>query len=124
MANKFSFRKRAISFKYAFRGLAYVVRTQHNIWIDIILAIVAVLLGFTLSIGATEWMILVIVISIVLAAEVFNTAIEIIVDFISPQRNDRAGLIKDISAGAVLITATGALIIGIIIFLPKIIKLI
>ena len=124
MANKFSFRKRALSFVYAFRGLAHVVRTQHNIWIDLILASIAILLGLFLSISNTEWLCLTIVISLVLAAEVFNTAIEILVDLVSPKRSEKAGLIKDISAGAVLITAAGALIVGVIIFLPKIINLI
>ncbi len=82
----------------------------------------AVTLGFLLKINTFEWLIVIVVISLVLAAETFNTAIEYLVDMVSPEENKTAGKIKDIAAGAVLITAIGALITGIIIFLPKIIE--
>ena len=77
--------------------------------------------GLFFQATTVEWCILVIMISLVLAMEVMNTAVEKLVDFVSPQYHKQAGIIKDLSAGAVLIIAFAAIIVGIIIFLPKII---
>ncbi|MCF8365942.1 MAG: diacylglycerol kinase family protein [Bacteroidales bacterium] len=118
--NKFSALKRLLSFKYAFRGIAYLIKTQHNAWIHLFAAIAVVLGGFYFSISQTEWIILVLTIGMVFMAEAINTAIELLVDKISPQYDDLAGRIKDIAAGAVLISAIAAAITGIIIFAPKI----
>ena len=122
MSERFSLIKRLISFKYAINGINYVLKTQHNFRIHIVAAITAIILGFILNITKTEWIAIILVISIVLALEIINSAIEMIVDLISPEIQKKAGLIKDMAAGAVLIASIGALIIGIIIFLPKLIN--
>ncbi|MBS1526999.1 MAG: diacylglycerol kinase family protein, partial [Bacteroidetes bacterium] len=78
-------------------------------------------LGYALNISAAEWLWIIIAIGLVLAAEAFNTALELLVDFVSPQYDKKAGHIKDMCAAAVLLTAVTALIIGAVIFLPKLI---
>ncbi len=109
-------------FIYAFRGIKQLLITQQNIRIHLLAAIVAVIMGFCFRISATEWMVIVILIGAVFAAEAFNTAIEFLVDKISPERDPMAGRIKDIAAAAVLIMAIAALIAGLIIFIPKILQ--
>jgi len=112
-------KKRVLSFKYAFNGIFYFIKSQHNAWIHIVAAFFAIVFGFIFNISVTEWCIIIIIISLVLSAEAFNTAIEKIVDLVSPEYNKLAGIIKDVSAGAVLILAIAAALTGIIIFLPK-----
>jgi len=124
MSKKFSATARIKSFKYALNGIKYAVLTQHNFYIHIIIALIAILLGFLLQINNLEWVAIIIVIGLVISAEIFNTAIEELVNLVSPQKNKKAGIVKDLSAGAVLILAVVALLTGIIIFLPKLIELI
>ncbi len=123
MSKTFSIKERLKSFGYAIAGLKFMFFSQHNFLIHIVLAAIAVLLGFMLNISSIEWVAIIIVISLVISAEILNTAIEEIVNFISPQKNKKAGIIKDLAAGAVLVLSMGALITGIIIFLPKIIQI-
>ena len=120
MQKIFSIKKRIYSFAFAINGIRYAILSQHNIIIHIILTIVAVIFGFLLKINNLEWISIVIVIGMVMTAELFNTSIEEIVNYISPERNNMAGRIKDLAAGAVLISAIAAFIVGTIIFLPKI----
>ena len=108
------------SFKYAFNGIFTSFKTEKNMKIHLIIAILVVVLGFVLKISKIEWIICTVVISIVISAELFNTAIETVVDMITIEKNEKAKIAKDVSAGAVLITAIGAAIIGLIIFIPKI----
>ncbi len=123
MSKKFSIKDRLKSFEYAIAGVKHTLFTQHNILIHITLAITAIVLGFLLKISNIEWVAIIIVIGLVMSAEIFNTAIEELVDFISPQKNKKAGIIKDLAAGAVLVLSIAALITGTIIFLPKIIQI-
>ncbi len=123
MSKKFSIADRLKSFGYAINGIRYSIRTQHNILIHIILAITAIALGFLLKISSSEWIAIIIVIGLVISAEIFNTSIEELVNLVSPHKNEKAGIIKDLAAGAVLILAITAFITGLIIFLPKIIIL-
>ena len=116
---KFSVTKRVQSFTYAFKGIAQVFAHEHNMWLHLIAATCVVTAGFYLNINETEWMLIFFAIALVISAEIFNSAIEKLVDFISPNQNIKAGLIKDISAGAVLICAIAAAIIGCVIFIPK-----
>ncbi len=120
---KFALKDRLKSFVYAFNGIRHVIVSQHNIWIHIVLACVAIALGFIFNIHALEWIGIVLCIGLVLAAEVFNSAIEALVDLVSPVYNKKAGLIKDMAAAAVLITALMAVIVGCIIFIPHIYNL-
>ena len=123
-AKKFSTKKRAKSFVYAFKGLAYIFRTQHNFYIHIAISICVIFAGIILKISKTEWLIITGFIGLVLSAEAFNTAIEKIVDKLSPTHNKDAGIVKDVAAGAVLLASISAAIAGLIIFAPKIIELI
>lgn len=118
--DQFSIQKRIISFKFAFKGITWLIRTQHNMWIHLLAAAIVVTAGFYFSVTKIEWILLAITIGMVLSAEAFNTAIELLVDKISPEFNLLAGRIKDVAAGAVLITASIAVIVGLLIFLPKI----
>ncbi len=113
----FSLKKRAKSFVYAARGIRWLF-AEHNAWIHLVAAILVVIAGFLFGITHTEWMIICICIGSVFAAEAFNTAIEKLSDVVSPQWNNKIGKVKDLAAGAVLITAITAAIVGLIIFIP------
>jgi diacylglycerol kinase (ATP) len=112
------------SFGYAFKGVAYAAATQLNFRIHLTAAILAISLGFILHISVDEWEWVLLSITLVLVAEIFNTMIEALTDLVSPGFNEKAGHIKDMSAGAVVITAVFALTTGLIIFLPKLLLLI
>ena len=113
-------KKRIQSFKYAGKGVLCVSR-ETNFRIHLAAAAAATALGFCLGISAGEWIAVLLCFAAVMSAEAFNSAIEELVDFVSPGRHEKAGRIKDIAAGAVLITAILAAVIGCIVFLPKII---
>ncbi len=118
----FSAKKRVKSFVHAGRGIGLFIKTTHNAWLHLVALVVAVSLGFYFQITHVEWMILVLVCGLVLAAEAFNTAIEIDIDLTSPEYHPYARDTKDVAAGAVLISALTALTVGIIIFGHYLIK--
>ncbi|MBO4740574.1 MAG: diacylglycerol kinase family protein [Bacteroidales bacterium] len=120
---KFSVRKRIKSFSYAFAGLRVLFREEHNAWIHAVAAVLAVAMGFLFRISPMEWIAVVIVIGMVFAAEIINSSIERTSDFVKAERDDRKRDIKDLGAAAVLVCAIAAAVVGIIIFLPKIIAL-
>ncbi|MDP1622053.1 MAG: diacylglycerol kinase family protein [Bacteroidales bacterium] len=107
------------SFGFAVKGLKLAISSQQNFRIHVLVAVLVVAAGIFARLSAGEWCIIMITISMVLAMEAVNTAIEKLVDFVSPGFHEQAGTVKDISAGAVLITAIGAVIVGLVIFLPK-----
>lgn len=107
------------SFGYAFKGLLYAFKTQTNFKVHCFATVFVVLLGLFVELSQSEWLWIALASSTVLILELVNTAIEVLVDFVSPEQNPKAGAIKDLSAGAVLIAALMALIIGSFIFLPK-----
>lgn len=116
----FSIVKRAKSFVHASRGIAVFIKTTHNAWIHILVAIAAVWLGFHFHITTTEWLFLVLSIGFVLVAECFNTAFEFDIDLTSPEYHPYAKYTKDVAAGAVLLASITSVAIGIVIFVPKI----
>lgn len=120
---KFSLKKRIKSFSYAFAGLRVLFREEHNARIHAVAAVLAVAMGFLLRISPMEWIAVVIVIGMVFAAEIINSSIERTADFVKAERDDRKRDIKDLGAAAVLVCAIAAAVVGIIIFLPKIIAL-
>ncbi len=120
---KFSVKARIESFVYAFAGLKRFFLTEHNVWIHSVAALLAIILSFLLKISALEWVGVLFAIGLVLCAEAFNTCIEKMMDKLWPQQDETVKYVKDLAAGAVLIAAIVAAIIGIIIFLPKIIDL-
>lgn len=120
----FSFSRLLRSLGYAVKGIVASYSKNHvNIKIHTFVASTVILLGILLSISTMEWALVVLCCGVVIAAEMINTAIEALVDMVSPEWNLKAGLVKDISAGAVLILAITSVVIGLIIFLPKIIAL-
>lgn len=110
--------KRLLSFKYAFQGLFTLFSTQPNAIIHLFVAVVAILFGFYFHITQQEWLVIVVAITLVLMAEAFNTSIEFLTDLASPDYHPLAKKAKDVAATAVLLTAIGAAISGLIIFLP------
>lgn len=119
--SNFSIKDRIKSFGYAVRGIALVFRHEHNAWIHLFATLVALSLGFALGISNIEWCIIIICIASVISAEIMNTAVERIADFVHIEQHDKIRDIKDLAAGAVLIFSIGAAICGMIIFLPKMI---
>lgn len=109
-----------VSFKHAFAGFIYAVRTQPNFRFHLLATTVVILLGIYFSISPTEWLILVFTINTVLVAEMINTSLESIVDLITLERRLSAKTAKDVSAAMVLISATLSVVVALIIFLPKI----
>ena len=124
MANqKFSIKKRLTSFRYAINGLKILIKNEHNSRIPLVAMIVAIILGIILKISNLEWIAIVMVIGFVFSIEIINSAIENLADFVSPNYNEIIKKVKDLSAASVLISALVSLIVGIIIFIPKIIEL-
>lgn len=112
--------KRLHAFIYAFRGAFLLLKTEASIQTQAGIAVLITLAGWYFKISTTEWCFQLIAIGMVLGTEGMNTAIEKICDFIHPDYHERIGFIKDIAAGAVCFVAAIAVIIGLIIYLPKI----
>ncbi|HPS21688.1 MAG TPA: diacylglycerol kinase family protein [Candidatus Paceibacterota bacterium] len=121
---KFSVIARVRSTDNALRGIKILLKTGHNFWVHVFFAVLAIYLGVILHISSTEWVLIVLAISLVVIAEAFNTAIEVDIDLTSPGYHPYARDAKDISAGAVALAVIAAGIIGLIVFLPKIFLLI
>lgn len=119
-APRFSVAARVKSFRYALAGLSYVVRHEHNARIHIAAAMGIVMMGAFYRIAAGDWLILVLAIISVWFAETINTAFEYLCDVVSPEKNEAVRYAKDIAAGAVLIMAIGAVVIGAIVMFPYI----
>ncbi|MBI9037325.1 MAG: diacylglycerol kinase family protein [Bacteroidales bacterium] len=118
--NKFSIKSRIKSFDYAFQGILFFIKTQHNARIHLLMAIVVVVFGFIYELCITEWCLIIFAIGMVFSTEIINTALEYVSDLVSPEKNLKVKRIKDLAAGGVLISAITAAIIGLIIFIPKI----
>lgn len=112
------------SFGFAFKGLRYAAKTQPNFRFHLVAGTIAVVMGFLFRLSTAEWLWLMASIAVVLITELLNTSLETLTDLVSPTYNEKAGHVKDIAAGAVVVAALFALITGIVIFLPKIILLI
>jgi diacylglycerol kinase len=112
-------KNRIRSFGYAFKGIKAVFGNEANMNIHLIMSILVIACGFIFKISITEWMLCIICFGLVISLEMLNSAIENLVNLVSPEQNKIAGKIKDISAGAVLIAAICAAIVGLIIFVPK-----
>lgn len=111
------------SFSYAFKGIDDVIEHEPNMKIHVVVAILVVIMAFILKVSIIEWIILVLLIGAVLAAETINTTIENLVDMYTKEYDEKAKIVKDTAAGTVLILAITSAIIGLIIFIPKIIYL-
>ena len=118
MNPKQEYKKMINSFKYAIQGFFSAFKTEKNMKIHTLAMFIVIVLGIWLKLNPIQWCLIVVAIVLVISAELFNTAIETVVDMISPEKNEKAKIAKDISAAAVLAVAIGAAIIGIIIFIP------
>jgi len=112
--------ERIKSIGFAFKGAYHLIKNEASIKIQFAIAIIMTFVGFYFELSTTEWIIQILVIALIMAIEGINSAIEEIADFIHPEYHKKIGLIKDISAGAVFIFAIAAVIVGLIIYLPKI----
>lgn len=120
---KFSLKKRMQSFKHAFNGLRILVREEHNSRIHIAVIFSVLLVGLILQLEKLEWCVILILFALVVGAELFNSSIENLCDFITLERNESIKKIKDLAAAGVFVTALAAFVIGAIIFFPKITNL-
>ena len=111
------------SFKHAIDGIEFAINQERNIKIEIFFGICASIMGFILNISIIEWSIIVLVIAMVLCLELINTAVERAVDLTTKEYRELAKAAKDVSAGAVLVMSMFSVIIGILIFLPKLLEL-
>jgi|SRR5579885_1311005 len=111
------------SFHYAFQGIAYALNNDQNLRIHFIVACLVIIVSILLDVNPFEMGILGVMILLVIAAEMINTAIEKMVDLITKEHRMEAKIAKDVSSGMVLLIATGSVIIGVLIFAPHILRL-
>jgi len=123
-SGKSEFEKFIAGFGHAFNGLWYALRTQRNVGVHGVLAIVATLLGLVLHISPLEFALVFIAISSVLVAEMFNTVFELCIDLASPDYHPLAKIAKDVAAGAVLLSAILAIVIALLVFGPHLLALV
>ena len=112
-------KKRIKSFGYAGKGISSVIKSEPNMKIHLFIGLLVLICGFIFHISLTEWMLCLLCFGLILGMEMMNTAIENLVDLISPDQHPLAGKVKDIAAGGVLICAILSVIIGLLIFVPK-----
>ncbi|MDL4841507.1 diacylglycerol kinase family protein [Aquibacillus rhizosphaerae] len=117
-------KKRRVGFSCAINGIKSAISSEINIKIHLIATIIVIFVGFLFQISLFEWAILLLTIGSVLSFEMINTAMERAMDYLAPEFHPLVGLVKDLSAGAVFISALTSILVGSIIFLPKIIQLI
>jgi diacylglycerol kinase len=122
--NKNSLSYQLATFKFAWQGLRYFFETELKASIHMIAAILAIGLGIFLRISTTEWMMIAFAIGIVIMAEITNTAIELLVDQVSPEHDKKAGTTKDLAASVVLVASITAMVIGLVVYLPKLLILV
>ena len=108
------------SFKYAFQGVFSAIKTERNLKIHITIMILVIIFGIMLKISKAELIICIILFGLIISMELINTAIENTVDLVTKEKNEQAKIAKDVAAGAVLVSAIASAIIGLIIFVPKI----
>lgn len=123
MNRPFQFTGRIRSFKFAFIGIATMIRSQHNAWVHATATIAVCAAGFYFGLSAAEWCWIVLAVMSVWTAEALNTAFEFLADAASPEFHPLVRDSKDVAAGAVLISAAGAVIIGLLIFGPHILRM-
>lgn len=111
----------AASFGFAARGIVGSLRRERNIKIMLLAAALAVGAGFFFGLSGAEWTVVVLCCGLVLSAELFNTAVETVVDLVSPNYHELAGRAKDVAAGAVLTLSFATMVVGLVIFFPKVV---
>ncbi len=119
---EFSLAARARSFRYAARGVVALLRSQHNAWIHAVASVAVVGLGFFVGLSRVEWCLVVLAMVAVWSAEAVNTAIEALCDVASPDLHPLVERTKDVAAGAVLLAAVGAVVVGLLVFGPHLLR--
>jgi diacylglycerol kinase len=109
-------------FKYAFCGIKYAFKNETNMVIHILIALIVITFGFIFNITNVEWLAVIIIIGLVIAAEMINTSLEVMSDLVSKKYNEQIKAVKDTAAGAVLVLAVTSVVVGIIVFLPYIME--
>jgi diacylglycerol kinase len=112
------------SFRYALHGITILLRSQVNARIHLLATFMVLAAGISLQLAANDWVLVALAISGVWVAEALNTAIEFLVDLVSPEMHPLAGKVKDVAAGAVLIAAVAAAVVGLLVFVPPVQRLI
>ncbi len=107
------------SIKIAFEGVLFVLRTQKNAWVHVTITSLVLLTGVLMGLDRLEWVLILLTLGMVWAAESFNTAMEVMIDFVSPEQRPMAKTCKDVSAAGVLITAIVSVLVGVLIFGPR-----
>ncbi|MDD6185894.1 MAG: diacylglycerol kinase family protein [Bacteroidales bacterium] len=120
---KFSIAKRLKSFTYAFNGLKVLFAEEHNSRIHLFATVCVIIAGALLKLSLLEWAAVAFAVGLVFSGEIFNSAIEDLSDVVCPERDDRIKKVKDLAAAAVLVNAIAAAVIGLLVFVPKIIQL-
>ena len=118
MAEPFSLRARIASFRHAFRGVAVLLREQHNARIHLCATVLVLAMAAWLQLGRYDWVLLLLAIALVWAAEALNSALEYLADAAVPEHHDLIARAKDVAAAAVLVCALVAVVVGILVFLP------
>jgi diacylglycerol kinase len=122
-SDKFSFKSRIGSFRFAINGIWTLLKYEHNSRIHLIAAIIVIVLGIILKLSLSEWSLLIVVIGLVFITELINSSLESLADRIDPEWNEQIRKAKDYAAAAVLMSAVIALIAGCLIFIPKLLSL-
>jgi diacylglycerol kinase len=113
-------RPRLVSFRYAFRGVGFMIRREPNMRFHLVAATGVLLAAAAFRLPLTEWAALVFAITLVLLGETLNTAIEAVLDLVKPEQHELVGVVKDLAAGAVLVASAGSVVIAAIVFVPRI----
>ncbi len=104
------------SYRYAAKGVQYTLTTQINIWVQLAATVVVLFLAYWLDFSLEQYLLLILTIGFVLSTELMNTALEVMTDLLSPQQQEKAGVVKDVAAGAVLVASVVAAAVGICLF--------
>ena len=119
----FSVTTRIHSFGHALRGLRFLLQSQPNAWIHLLATVCIIAAGVFVRLAGFEWCLILLAMTVVWVTESFNTAVECLVDLVSPEIQPLAGRAKDVAAGAVLLGAIGASLVGVFVFLPHVLSL-
>jgi diacylglycerol kinase (ATP) len=122
-SDTFSIAGRLRSSVHALEGIAVMLKSQHNAWVELLATLVVTAAGWLFGVSAVEWCLLILVMMVVWVAEALNTAIEFLCDVVSPEFHPLVKKSKDVAAGAVLLSVIGAAAVGAIIFLPYMLNL-
>lgn len=116
-------KKRVVGFRFAWAGLKSIIRKESNFQLHLLATVIVFVLGIFLQLSLIEWAIISLTVGLVLVAEMINSAVERIMDFIEPGYHETVKMVKDISAGAVLVAAVISVIVGLLILGPKLIQM-